>query len=637
MRRKSLLRAIILTLSFLSIAGCQKFEYETPLIPLEDFFKNPQKTNFKLSPDGTYIAFLQPWESRLNIFVQKIGSKNIEQITVSSERDIRRYFWANNKKIVYLQDIEVNDNYALFSVDIDGSDLMQLTNSKNSTVKVVNELPDIENELIIESNDRDERFFDVVRINIETGERKLIGKNPGNIINWLTDHSGLLRVAIASDGVDSKVMYRDNENQEFKTIKHLGFMEEFHPIIFTYDNKYVYVASNVKSDRVAIIKYDLANDYELEIIYEHPKVDVKKMYYSRKKGKTVGVSFITWKTENLFWDAERDSLQRVLEKKLPGVEVTLVSFNKNEDKVLVRTYSDKSYGAYYFYDVVTHNFVKLTEISPWLNEKNMAEMKPISYIARDGLTIHGYLTLPNIVKAQNLPSVILPHGGPWYRDSWRFNSLVQFLANRGYAVLQMNYRGSTGYGKKFFEAGFKEWGLKIQDDVTDGTEWLIKQGIADPNRIAIFGSSFGGYIALSGLAFTPDLYSCGIVNAGISDIISFLESIPPTWTPFKKMLYEVIGDPVEEKEELIATSPYHHISNIKAPILIAQGAKDRKVKKSLTDNFVKKLKENNVKVIYMVKENEGHGFKNEENRIEYYRMAEKFLYKNLNGRIEKHK
>jgi len=236
---------------------------------------------------------------------------------------------------------------------------------------------------------------------------------------------------------------------------------------------------------------------------------------------------------------------------------------------------------------------------------------------------------------ENLPVVVYPHGGPWYRDKWGFDKGVQFLANRGYAVLQINFRGSSGYGKKFMSAGYKEWGRKIQNDITDGVYWLIKQGIVDSNRIGIVGYSFGGYCALQGLVSTPDLYSCAVSLGGMSDILSFLESIPPTWTPFKKMLYEIVGDPIKDKEQLVAASPYYNVDKIKAPIFIAQGANDTKVRKNTTDKFVQKLKDNGINVQYMVKENEGHGFKNEENRIEFYKETEKFLAKYLKGRKEK--
>ena len=634
MRKNRIFTALSIIIVML-FSSCQKAKYEVPIIPLEDFFRNPQNTHFELSPDGKYIASLRPWKNRLNIFIQKTGDNNLTQITNSEKRDITKFFWVSNEKILYLQDVNANDKYSLFCININGGKLRKLTPSKNSTTYVIDELPEYEHELIIQTNERNPKVFDVYRLNITTGEQRLIGQNPGNITKWLTDFNGKLRVAISTDGVNQNILYRKKESDDFKIVKRLNFKNEFFPILFTSDNKYVYVLSNEKGDRLALIKYDLENNYELELVYEHPEVDIEHVKYSYKRKEIVGVSVITDKHEYYFWDEERENLQKNLEKGLPGKEVDVVSMDKDEKKMLIKVSSDKSYGAYYYYDTETDGLTKISEISPWLDPAQMADMKPIQFLSRDGLTIHGYLTLPRISVFKNLPVVVYPHGGPWYRNKWGFDKSVQFLANRGYAVLQVNFRGSSGYGKKFMSAGYKEWGRKIQNDITDGVYWLIKQGIVDSNRIGIVGYSFGGYAALQGLVSTPALYACAVSLGGMSDILSFLESIPPTWTPFKKMLYEIVGDPVKDKEQLIAASPYYNVDKIKAPIFIAQGANDTKVRKSITDKFVEKLKENGITVQYMVEENEGHNFRNEENRIEFYRETEKFLTKYLKGRKEK--
>jgi dipeptidyl aminopeptidase/acylaminoacyl peptidase len=280
---------------------------------------------------------------------------------------------------------------------------------------------------------------------------------------------------------------------------------------------------------------------------------------------------------------------------------------------------------------------KLVEISPWLKEKYMADQKPITYKSRDGLTIHGYLTLPKGAVKKNFPVVINPHGGPWYRDSWGYNPEVQFLANRGYAVLQVNFRGSTGYGRKFWESSFKKWGKEMQDDITDGVKWLIKKGIADSKRIGIYGGSYGGYATLAGLAFTPDLYACGVDYVGVSSIFSWIKAFPPYWKPFLEMVYEMVGHPEKDKELLKAASPFFHVDKIKVPLFIAQGANDVRVPKAESDQMVKALKKRGIDVPYMVKENEGHGFRNEENRFDFYRAMETFLGKHLGGRVEKEK
>ena len=264
----------------------------------------------------------------------------------------------------------------------------------------------------------------------------------------------------------------------------------------------------------------------------------------------------------------------------------------------------------------------------------MAPMTPVQYIARDGLTIHGYLTLPAGSDGKNLPVVINPHGGPWARDTWGFDGEVQFLANRGLAVLQMNFRGSTGYGRAFWEAGFKQWGLAMQDDITDGVKWLIEQGIADPERIGIYGGSYGGYAVLAGLAFTPDLYACGVDYVGVSNLFTLLETIPPYWELGRQMMYEQIGHPDKEKELLKAASPVFHAERIRAPLFVAQGANDPRVKKAESDQIVEAMRKRGVDVEYMVKDNEGHGFLNEENRFDFYRAMERFHAKHLGSMAE---
>jgi dipeptidyl aminopeptidase/acylaminoacyl peptidase len=316
-----------------------------------------------------------------------------------------------------------------------------------------------------------------------------------------------------------------------------------------------------------------------------------------------------------------------LEAQLPGYEVGIQENDKAENLYIVRTYSDRSLGTYYLYDWPAKKLEKLAEVSPWLDEKEMAEMKPVYYKSRDGLTINGYLTLPKGSAPKNLPLVVNPHGGPWVRDSWGFNPEVQFLANRGYAVLQMNYRGSTGYGRKFWEASFKQWGLKMQDEITDGVNYLVKEGIADPGRVAIYGGSYGGYATLAGAAFTPDLYACAVDYVGVSNLLTFMKSIPPYWRPMLDQMHEMVGDPAAEEEQMKAVSPAFHADKIKAPLFVAQGAKDPRVNINESDQIVENLRKRGVAVEYMVKENEGHGFHNEENRFDFYEAMGKFLAK----------
>lgn len=632
-------KSIILFLSLVLIVGCStkadKPIKEAPLIPMEDFFKNPEKRSFQLSPNGEYLAFLAPYQNRMNVHIQKIGENEIVRVTNATERDIAGYLWKGNDRIIYVQDTKGDENFRLFGVDKDGKNQKDLTPFEKVRVGIVDDLEENPTDMLIQMNKRDPRVFDVFRINVNTGEMVKVAENPGNITGWQTDHDGKLRIAMTTDGVNTSILYRDNESENFKTVLTTNFKETLYPLFFTFDNKNVYATSNLGRDKQAIVIYDLVNNKELKVIYEHPEVDVSNLFYSKKDKKIQGVSFTTWKREYKIFDDETKVIYDDLNKKLNGYEFVITSENKNEDKLLVRTYSDKSLGAYYMYDVPSKKLTKLIDVSPWLNEDYMAEMKPISYKSRDGLTINGYITLPVGVEAKNLPVVIHPHGGPWARDSWGFNPTVQFLANRGYAVLQMNFRGSTGYGREFWEISFKEWGKKMQDDVSDGVNWLVKQGIADPKRVGIFGGSYGGYATLAGLAFTPELYACGVDYVGVSNMFTFMNTIPPYWKPYLEMFYEMVGNPKTDSLLLYEASPVYHVDQIKAPLFIVQGAQDPRVNKDESDQMVEALKKRGIEVPYLVKENEGHGFRNEENRFEFNREMEKFLAKHLGGRVEK--
>ncbi len=626
---------IVFPVSALAQKKLQTKEAAAPIIPLKDFFRNPTKVAYTLSPNGEYLAFMQPWETRLNVYVEKIGSGQATRVTSAKERDIAGYAWKGDNRIVYIQDTGGDENYRLYAVGIDGSNPKDLTPFEKVRAQIIDRLEQNPNEILVSLNKRVPQVFDVYRINVNTGDMQMIAENPGNYTGWGTDWDGKLRIAITTDGVNSSLMFRNTEAEKFAPVVTTSFRETIAPLLFTADNKHLYVATNIGRDKTAIVKYDVANKKELEKIYEHPEVDVTNLLSSRKRRAITGVSYMTDKNSYHFIDKQRADLQKDLERRLPGYEVRLGGCNLEEDKCLVRTFSDRSFGAYYFYDLKSKDFRKLADISPWLNEQDLASMRPIKYQSRDGLTIHGYLTLPKGVPARNLPVVVNPHGGPWYRDTWTFNPEVQFLANRGYAVLQVNFRGSTGYGRKFWESSFKQWGKAMQDDVTDGVQWLIKQGIADPKRIGIYGGSYGGYATLAGLVYTPDLYAAGVDYVGVSNLFTFLQSIPPYWKPYLEMLYEMIGHPEKDKDLLTAASPVFHSKNIKVPLLIAQGANDPRVKKAESDQMVEALKARGIEVPYIVKTNEGHGFSNEENRFEFYRAMEEFLGKHLGGRVEK--
>lgn len=598
-------------------------------IPLKDFFRNPEKTGYQISPDGNYFSYLTSWENRLNIYVQKVGSNEAVRVTSAKERDISGYFWKGNNKIMYLQDKAGDENFKLYSVNKDGSDLKLLSPEDKVRTEIVDDLEEIDDFMLVSMNERNPQAFDVYRINVNTGEKKMIAENPGNIMGWMTDHDGKLRVATASDGVNSVLMYRETEDAPFKEVLTTNFRETVEPLFFSFDNKFVYASSNLGRDKSAIVKFDIANGKEMELMYENPYVDVSGLSYSKKRKVLTSISFVKEKREMKFLDAVAEKRYNRIKKELGDYEVVITGVNKNEDKFLVRTYSDRSLGSYYFYDQASDKLSKIAEVSPWINESELAVQKPVSYTSRDGLTINGYLTLPVGVEAKNLPVVMNIHGGPWARDNWGFNPEVQFLVNRGYAVLQVNYRGSTGYGRKFWEASFREWGKKMQDDVSDGVKWLISEGIANPKKVGIYGGSYGGYATLAGLTFSPELYACGVDYVGVSNLFTFMKTIPPYWEPFRKMMYEMVGNPETDSALFVAASPVFHADKIVAPLFVAQGKMDPRVNINESDQMVEAMKKRGIDVEYMVKDNEGHGFRNQENRFDFYGSMEKFLAKHL--------
>ncbi len=530
MKRKSLslgvLAFICLTLGI--IVSCNKTPEPAPVIPLEDFFKNPDKTSYQISPDGQYYSYKAPYESRMNIFVQKIGSDSALRITSETERDISGYFWGNNNRILFLKDTGGDENFQLYGVNIDGSNLLPLTAFEKVRTMIIDDLPDIESEVIIGLNKRNPQIFDPYRLNIENGEMTMLAENPGNIQGWMTDHDGKLRVAVALDGVNQSLLYRDKEEEPFKTLITTSFKETLSPYFFTPDNQKLYAISNIGRDKDALIIYDPQTAKETEMLYENDKYDITGASYSRKDKKLQVTSYMAHDggVRRHFFDDKLKSVFEKITSKVSNKPFGITSMNKNEDIMIVRTYNDKTPGGYYVYNVEKDELTHITDIYPWLDENNMAAMNCVTYTSRDGLTIEGYLTLPKgytMETAKNLPVVVNPHGGPWARDSWGFNPEVQFLANRGYAVFQMNFRGSTGFGKKFWEISFKQWGKTMQDDITDGVEWLKSKGIANPEKIAIYGGSYGGYATLAGLTFTPDLYTCGVDYVGGVKPVYFLK------------------------------------------------------------------------------------------------------------------
>ena len=623
------MKKITIFLVVLFLGGCT---VDIPKIPLEDFFKNPEKSSFQLSPDGKKIAYMKPWEEgnrMMNVYIKTIGDNQEKRITNASNRSLYGYFWLNDDRIAYIQDKGGDENIHIYAVNIDGTNDLDLTPFENIQARITDDLDEDPDHMIVSINNRDPRVHDAYRLNVNTGQLSLIAENPGNIMGWMTDNDGKLRIALTSDGVNSSILYREEESDPFLPILTTNFKVSVSPLFFTFDNKELYVSSNRNRDKSAIYKFDLNTAKETDLIFEHDEVDVSGLIRSKKRKVLTAVSYYTDKRKIHFLDDWREKLQNNLESKLKGVEVAISDISKDETKAIIVTFSDVSRGTYYYYDIEKDELTKLADLSPWLDPNHMSEMKPIKYTSRDGLTINGYLTIPKGSNGKNLPVVVNPHGGPWARDRWGFNPEIQYLANNGYAVFQMNFRGSTGYGREFWEKSFKQWGKTMQDDITDGVQWLINEGIANPDKIGIYGASYGGYATLAGLTFTPDLYACGVDYVGVSSLFTFMESMPPYWELYREMMYEMVGHPEKDKELLASSSPLMHVDKIKVPLFIAQGANDPRVKKSESDQIVEALKQKGIDVPYMVKDDEGHGFYNDENRFDFYREMSAFLEKHL--------
>ncbi len=616
------------------IIGCkstQDKESPAPLIDMKSFFKNGEKSTFRISPDGLYYSYRADFKGKMNIFVQKVGDTNALRITNDTSRSIGQYFWKGSK-IVYLQDIGGDENFQIFSVNPDGSALKSLTpfpGIRSGIIDVLTEILGKEKEIMVQINKRVKEYFDPYLLNLETGTLTLLYENKQNFESWTTDNTGVIRLATKTDGVNITTLYRNTDKDTFGVLLTTNFKESFVPQAFDAANKNLYVLSNIGRDKVSLIEYDPATKKELKELYSNPDYDLSGAYYDKKKQVLASVSWESEKREEHFFDKEWEAIQKGLDNEFKGYETNIVGFDDARTKGIVWVGSDRLPAKYYVYDFKAKTTTEAANPYPWINEKDMAYCKPIAYKSRDGLTIHGYLTLPKGVEAKNLPVVINPHGGPWARDGWGFNNEIQFLANRGYAVLQMNFRGSTGYGRKFWEASFKEWGKKMQDDITDGVEWLKKEGIADPKRIGIYGASYGGYATLAGVAFTPDLYAAAVDYVGVSNLFTFMNTIPPYWKPYQDQFHEMVGDPKKDSALMAAASPVMAADKIKTPLFVVQGANDPRVNIAESDQMVAALKKRGVDVEYMVKKDEGHGFANQANQYDFYGAMEKFLDKHL--------
>lgn len=608
-----------------------------PRMPVELLFQTPRVAAMQVSPGGKWLGWLMPANGRQNLHIVPTQSGGTRCITTETTRDIASYFWKGDDWLVYSKDSAGNENFHLYAVRTDGTGLRELTPFPGARASVLDDLPTHPTDILITLNRRNARFFDVYRLNVTTGELTMALENPGQYTRFLTDHAGRIRIAIATDGVNNTIFHRPTEQAEFAQVLTTGFRDAVSPLFFTPNDDSLYALSNRGRDRQVLTTLNLHTGAEGRVLFEHPVVDVSSATYSRKLKCITQVRYSFQYPETEYWD---DSWKMAYKM---TVNQFGASFTSGNDKLMIastddaerffvlRSYSDRTYGAYYLYDATTRQARKIEDVAPWLSRDKMAEMKPVEIQSRDGLTLHGYLTTPlGVAQPRNLPLVLVVHGGPWARDAWGFSPQVQFLANRGYAVLQVNFRGSTGYGRKFWEASFGQWGLKMQDDLTDAVRWATRTGLADSNRVCIFGGSYGGYATLAGATLTPQVYCCAVDIVGVSNLFTFMNTIPPYWAPMLAMMHEMVGNPATaDSVRMRRTSPVFLADSICIPILIAQGGQDPRVNRAESEQMIAALRGRNVPVHYFLRENEGHGFRNEENRLAFYRLVDQFLAENL--------
>lgn len=612
-------------------------------LPLETFFKKPHYSQMKLSPDGRYLAALTPYKRRLNIMVMDLAQHTGRLVTGMEEQDITSFWWANNDRLLFVMDKNGNEAYGLFGIDKDGTNPRTLAAASEVTKKegrpvvrytvFLHRIRGNVQEAIVLANDRVDTSPDVYRMDVRNGEKVLLtADNPGKVQSWVLDHTGVVRVAIAQDKLTRQVYYRESETSPWLRLAEFVFPDDpFEPLAFAGDNRTLYVASHRDRDNAAIYKYDPDARKLGERLFEREHVDAGEPILDEYSDKLLGFRYVDEKPAVVWIDPDRQRLQAQIDAALKGRLNVIGSVSENGKRALVRSSSDVDPGSYYLLDTEKHTLENMGDVAAGLSPPDMSPMKPIRFKSRDGVLLHGYLTLPRGEEPKHLPLVVHPHEGPWSRDVWGFDPEVQFLANRGYAVLQVNFRGSTGYGQKFRQAGFKQWGLAMQDDLTDGVKWLIAEGIVDTDRICIFGASYGGYAALMGLIKTPELYRCGIDYAGVTDLgllakTAYSRSLSPD------LLQAMTGDPYADKKQLDETSPAKAAGKIKAPLLAIYGTEDSRV---VLDHWLElrsALVANKQPFEEMVKKKEGHGYSKEEDVIEAYQKIDAFLKANLRGK-----
>lgn len=629
---------------------------KVPLIPRRILFGNPEKTNASLSPEGSRIAFLAPIKHVLNIWVAKIDQvKKARPITNEKKRDIYNYWWSSDGDyILYVQDQNGDENYHLYAVNLADGTTRDLTPFPKVRVEVIKTSLRHTDEILIGLNKRSPEWHDVYLLNLDTGKLSLIEEN-NKFSNYIADEDLHLRIAEKPTDDGGSEVYMKDKNGKWQFYEKIPFADALttHFLGFDDSGTLIYKIDSQHRDKAALYVYD-ENTAKSKLLTSNDKSDIGGILLHPTELEPQAVEYYYTKPEWQILDSKIKTDFAYLQQNLSG-DFVVVDRTLADDKWLVRSYSDTKPSRFYLYERNPKNNepLKLTFLFTTykaLDKQPLVPMRAVSIKTRDGLELVSYLTLPAVVKKDGdtlaasdkyipetpLPMVLLVHGGPWARDTWGLDTEVQWLANRGYAVLSVNYRGSTGFGKAFINAGNKEWAGKMHDDLVDAVKWAINSKVADPKKIAIMGGSYGGYASLVGLTFTPDIFSCGVSIVGPSNLVTLLQSIPPYWKPTQAQFKERVGDVYSDagKKFLLSRSPITYVDRIKKPLLILQGENDPRVKKAEAEQIVASMKAKSIPVTYVLYHDEGHGFVRSPNQISSNAIIEQFLGENLGGRVE---
>ncbi|MDR2221432.1 MAG: S9 family peptidase [Flavobacteriaceae bacterium] len=605
---------------------------------VEDYFQRPKSSGFQLSPNGRYLSYREKDDqNKRHVYVKEITTGTVTRVIEEREELIRGYGWINEERLVYVMDQGGDENYHIYAVNVDGGNNIDLTPFDKVQASILNMLKEQKDFMIITMNLDNPQIFEPYKINIHTGEyvKLFTNDDPSNpVADYDFDKDGSLRgYSKMYNGIQTQYFYKTDGCETFELFHTINWSDTFALLAFNYassNRDEAYVLTNLDSDKQRIVLFDFKTQEIVKEIYANEAYDASIIGLSRNRNWEI--DYLGYEGEKVIIEAVSDTFKKIntdLEKHFEGYEYSIAAKTEKEDQYLIIVQSDKLYGKYYSYDKETGNVTLLYDLMPQLKEEEMADMLPISFMSRDGIQLHGYITLPQAAKdGQKVPLIVNPHGGPQgIRDSWGFNPETQLFASRGYATLQVNFRISGGYGKEFFKAGFKQIGRKVMDDVEDGVQYAISQGWIDETKIAIYGASHGGYATLMGLVKTPDLYCCGVDYVGVSSIFTFFDSFPEYWKPYKDMVKEIWYDLDKEEERIIAkeVSPIYQLDKITKPLFVVQGANDPRVKITESDQVVEALRLKGFEVPYMVKYDEGHGFAKEENSISFYKCMMGFV------------